>query len=117
MVDYIRVSFKTHDVDRIIEEVLHLSKDFMTEKQSGFYGYVGTYELDYIKVFYSAPDDNRGVLIEMSGQGCRQFESFLECRKKTWYDFFKIAWHKAVHLLASIWLLMIKRRTFLYRNC
>ncbi|MEC0686277.1 replication initiation factor domain-containing protein, partial [Bacillus spizizenii] len=35
MVDYIRVSFKTHDVDRIIEEVLHLSKDFMTDKQSG----------------------------------------------------------------------------------
>ncbi|MFS3933173.1 DNA relaxase NicK [Bacillus subtilis] len=89
MVDYIRVSFKAHDVDRIIEEVLHLSKDFMTEKQSGFYGYVGTFELDYIKVFYSAPDDNRGILIEMSGQGCRQFESFLECRKKTWYDFFQ----------------------------
>ncbi|MCY8504917.1 replication initiation factor domain-containing protein [Bacillus atrophaeus] len=89
MVDYIRVTFKTHDVDRIIENVLHLSKDFMHEKSSGFYGYVGTFELDFIKVFYSAPDDNRGILIELSGQGCRQFESFLECRKKTWFDFFQ----------------------------
>ncbi|MGY5190472.1 UNVERIFIED_CONTAM: replication initiation factor domain-containing protein, partial [Bacillus amyloliquefaciens DSM 7 = ATCC 23350] len=24
-----------------------------------------------------------------SGQGCRQFESFLDCRKKTWFDFFQ----------------------------
>lgn len=102
MVDYIRVSFKTHDVDRIIEEVLHLSKDFMTEKQSGFYGYVGTYELDYVKVFYSAPDDNRGVLIEMSGQGCRQFESFLECGRKHGTTSFKIACNKAVRSLALI---------------
>ncbi|MEC0768485.1 replication initiation factor domain-containing protein [Bacillus atrophaeus] len=89
MVDYIRVTFKTHDVDRIIENVLRLSKDFMHEKSSGFYGYVGTFELDFIKVFYSAPDDNRGILIELSGQGCRQFESFLVCRKKTWFDFFQ----------------------------
>ncbi|MEC1053541.1 replication initiation factor domain-containing protein [Bacillus paralicheniformis] len=93
MIDYIRVTFKTHDVDRIIENVLHISKDFMAEKSSGFYGYVGTYELDYIKVMYSAPGDNRGVLIELSGQGCRQFESFLKCRKKTWFDFFQDCLH------------------------
>ncbi|MDA1478041.1 replication initiation factor domain-containing protein [Bacillus changyiensis] len=89
MVDYIRVTFKTHDIDNIIENVLHLNKDFMAEKSSGFYGYVGTFELDFIKVMYSAPGDNRGVLIELSGQGCRQLESFLECRKKTWFDFFQ----------------------------
>lgn len=51
MVDYIRVTFKTHDVDHIIENILHLNKDFMTEKPNGFYGYVGTFELDFIKVF------------------------------------------------------------------
>ena len=89
MVDYIRVTFKTHDVDHIIENVLHLNKDFMTEKPNGFYGYVGTFELDFIKVFYSPPGDNRGILVELSGQGCRQFESFLDWRKKTWFDFFQ----------------------------
>ena len=89
MVDYIRVTFKTHDVDHIIENILHLNKDFMTEKPNGFYGYVGTFELDFIKVFYSSPGDNRGILVELSGQGCRQFESFLDWRKKTWFDFFR----------------------------
>ncbi|SDN50880.1 phage replication initiation protein [Fictibacillus solisalsi] len=89
MVDYIRVTFKTHDIDYILENVVHLRKDYMTEKSSGFYGYIGTFELDQIKVFYSALDDNRGILVEMSGKGCRQFESFLKCRKKTWFDFFQ----------------------------
>ncbi|MEC0490207.1 replication initiation factor domain-containing protein [Bacillus licheniformis] len=89
MVDYVRVTFKTHDMDHILENVVHLRKEYMTEKSSGFYGYIGTFELDQIKVFYSAPNDNRGILVEMSGKGCRQFESFLKCRKKTWFDFFQ----------------------------
>ncbi|KQL56966.1 MULTISPECIES: replication initiation factor domain-containing protein [Bacillaceae] len=89
MVDYLRVSFKTHDVNFILEHIVHLKKAYMQEKESGFYGYIGTYQLDHIKVFYSKEGDNRGVLVEMSGQGCRQFESFLDARKKTWFDFFK----------------------------
>ncbi len=62
----------------------------MQELQTGFYGYVGTYQLDNIKIFYSVEGDNRGLLIEMSGKGCRQFESFLNWRKKTWFDFLMI---------------------------
>lgn len=89
MVDYVRISFKTHDIDHIIQNVLHINREFMTEEPRGFYGYIGTWRMDMIKVFYSAPDDERGTLIELSGKGCRQFESFLECRGKTWFDFFQ----------------------------
>jgi len=89
MIDYVRISFKTHDIDHIIQNVLHIHKDFMTEEPRGFYGYIGTWRMDMIKVFYSAPGDERGTLIELSGKGCRQFESFLECRGKTWFDFFQ----------------------------
>lgn len=96
MVDYVRVSFKTHDVDDIIENILHINRDFMTEKQTGFYGYVGTWEMDMIKVFYSAEGDDRGTLIELSGKGCRQFESFLECRKRHGLTSFKNALNEMV---------------------
>lgn len=89
MIDYIRISFKTHDVEMILEEVVHLKKEYMEHKESGFYGYTGTYQLDNIKIFYSHEFDIRGTLIEMSGKGCRQFESFLKARKITWIDFFK----------------------------
>lgn len=89
MIDYLRVSFKTHDVDLILEKVVHLKKAYMQELESGFYGYIGTFQLDQIKVFYSKSGDNRGILVEMSGKGCRQFESFLKARNKTWVDFFQ----------------------------
>ncbi|API91550.1 putative DNA relaxase NicK [Virgibacillus pantothenticus] len=89
MIDYLRVSFKTHNVDLILEKVLHLKKEYMEHKESGFYGYVGTYQLDNIKVLYSHGSDVRGTLIELSGQGCRQFETFLKARKVTWFDFFR----------------------------
>nr|WP_281284309.1 replication initiation factor domain-containing protein [Shouchella miscanthi] len=89
MMDYVRVSFKTHDVDLILEKVVHLKKAYMQELESGFYGYIGTFQLDQIKVFYSKPGDSRGILVEMSGKGCRQFETFLKARNKTWFDFFQ----------------------------
>ncbi|MBC1565064.1 replication initiation factor domain-containing protein [Listeria booriae] len=88
MVDYVRCSFKTHDVDLIIENILHIRKEYMQELESGFYGYIGTYQLEFIKCFYSSKLDTRGTLVEMSGQGCRQFEVFLKARNKTWLDFF-----------------------------
>ncbi|GAJ99567.1 transcriptional regulator, Cro/CI family [Geomicrobium sp. JCM 19055] len=66
-----------------------MQKDYMQELESGFYGYIGTFQLDFIKVYYSKPGDNRGILVEMSGKGCRQFETFLKWRKKTWFDFFQ----------------------------
>src|SRR5699024_1371648 len=81
MIDYLRVTFKTHNVDLILENVLHLKKEYMEHKESGFYGYIGTYQLDNIKVFYSHDTDESGTLIELSGTGCRQFETRSEERR------------------------------------
>ncbi|QQK75392.1 replication initiation factor domain-containing protein [Salicibibacter cibarius] len=89
MVDYLRVSFKHQDEDRIIQNVLGIKKAFMIHEERAFYGYVGTYALDFIRVLYSIPGDAKGTLIELSGQGCRQYETFLKGMKKTWFDFFQ----------------------------
>ncbi|MFD1387544.1 replication initiation factor domain-containing protein [Oceanobacillus oncorhynchi subsp. oncorhynchi] len=86
--DYIRISFPTHDVDSILKDILHIKKEFMYETATSQYGYVGMFKLDLIKCLYSEKGDDRGTLIEMSGKGCRQFESYLQARGKTWFDFF-----------------------------
>lgn len=49
MIDYLHMSFKTHDLDLIIEKVLHIKKKYMLEKETGRSGYVDTFELDMIK--------------------------------------------------------------------
>lgn len=61
----------------------------MYETATSQYGYVGMFKLDLIKCLYSEKGDDRGTLIEMSGKGCRQFESYLKARGKTWFDFFQ----------------------------
>lgn len=92
MIDYLRISFKTNDYESVIEQVLQLDITFMQELDTAFYGYHGTFKLDHIKVMHCPPDgkaNNRGVLIELSGQGCRELEIILNAQKRTWLSFLK----------------------------
>lgn len=88
IIDYLRITFPIHDTAIIFENVLKIDKAYFAEIDSHLYGYIGGYQLDYIQVLYSKKNDERGVLIQLSGQGCRQFEAFLEAQGRTWFDFF-----------------------------
>ncbi|KAA9178920.1 helix-turn-helix domain-containing protein [Enterococcus durans] len=88
IIDYLRISFPFHNVEKIFNEVLKIKKEFFVETSSHLYGYVGGYQLDYLQVLYSKKNDDRGILIQLSGQGCRQFEAFLGAQGRTWFDFF-----------------------------
>ncbi|MFB8450027.1 replication initiation factor domain-containing protein [Enterococcus thailandicus] len=88
IIDYLRVTFPVNSVSGIFKDVLKIDQAYFAEVDSHLYGYIGGYQLDYIKVLYSKKNDDRGVLIQLSGQGCRQFEAFLEAQNRTWFDFF-----------------------------
>ncbi len=87
--DYVRFQIPTHDLDRILNQVLRIDKAFMEHKEFGLYGYTGGYFLDMVQIFYSPDDSNKGCLIQLSGQGCRQFEGILKAQRRTWNDFFR----------------------------
>lgn len=89
VIDYLRVSFPLNRTDKIFSEVLKIDRQYFEEVESHFYGYIGGYQLDYIQVLYSKRNDERGVLIQLSGKGCRQLEAFLYAQKRTWFDFFR----------------------------
>ena len=36
---------------------------------------------------YTSADEEKGVLLELKGRGCRQFESYLLAQQRSWYDF------------------------------
>lgn len=87
MIDYLRIRLPTHDLNAIFDEVLRIKqKDFINEDVHR-YGYLDRYSLDMIQVYESSQDDSRGTLIELSGQGCRQFEAYLNHQKRSWFDF------------------------------
>lgn len=89
IIDYLRIRIPLHDLNIVFNEILKINSKAFVSDEVKRYGYVGRYSIDLIQVYQSVPNDNRGVLIEMSGQGCRQFEAFLHQQKRGWLDFLK----------------------------
>ena len=84
--DYVRIRFPTLDIQHIIKDVLKLNINYMLHEDFGFYSYTEHYYLGDIFVFTSA-DEEKGILLELKGKGCRQFESYLLAQERSWYDF------------------------------
>ena len=86
MIDYIRIRFPITDVKYVVNEILKLKLEYMIHEDYGFYSYSEHYVIGNIFVLVSQ-DIEKGVLIELKGQGCRQYEKFLLAQHRSWYDF------------------------------
>lgn len=87
IIDYCRIRFPTMDVQHIIRDILRLNIKYMIHMDYGFYSYAAHFWLGDIFILTS-PEEEKGVLLEMKGRGCRQFETYLEAQERSWYDFF-----------------------------
>lgn len=85
--DYVRIRFLTTNPIPIIEDVLKLKMEYMLHEDYAFYSYMEQYVFGDIVVMVS-PDEDKGCLLELKGQGCRQFENFLLAQQRTWFHFF-----------------------------
>lgn len=88
--DYVRIRFPTTEYKRIMENVLRLNPRHMLHEDYAFYGYAEQYILGDIAVMMS-PEKNKGILLEMKGKGCRQFERYLAAQGRNWFEFFRKA--------------------------
>ena len=86
--DYVRVRIPSHSIERVIEDVLLMKFENFFEKTTGLFGYTLMYEYDSIRVLLSKKEDDRGILIELSGKGCRNYEYILDELDQQWLDFF-----------------------------
>jgi Putative phage replication protein RstA len=86
--DYVRIRFPITDVAYVIEEILNIRFRHFNHLEFGFYKYKNHCSLGDIIVLYS-DDIEMGVLLELKGQGCRQFESYLYAQERTWLQFFE----------------------------
>ena len=75
LIDYFAASTRRYTPEKLIEH-LGLSISSFTQTY-GFYGYADRLYFGGISVHYNLKNDNEqnSVLLEMSGQGCRQFET------------------------------------------
>lgn len=86
--DYVRLRFDTHDAKHVIEGILKIKMKYMLYEDYAFYGYIAKYVFSNIQVMISPEEDEKGTLIELKGQGCREFESLLVAQGRSWFDFF-----------------------------
>jgi len=85
--DYVRIRFPTDNISHVVEEILHLNLDYMIHEDFGYYSYPEHYRFGDIMVL-SSFDLTKGILLELKGKGCRQYENFLLAQHRSWYDFF-----------------------------
>ncbi|MFL2075901.1 MobT family relaxase [Marinilactibacillus psychrotolerans] len=85
--DYVRIRFPTTDVASVIEGILKLKMRYFIHEDYAFYSYLEHYALGDIIVMTS-PEEDKGVLLELKGKGCRQFETYLHAQGRSWFDFF-----------------------------
>ncbi|GEQ49665.1 MobT family relaxase [Tetragenococcus koreensis] len=85
--DYVRIRFPTTEPQSVIENILKLKKKVMLHEDRAFYSYDEQYVFGEIVVMVSH-ELEKGVLVEMKGKGCRQFEHLLLAQHRSWYDFF-----------------------------
>ena len=91
--DYVRIRFPTMDIKHIIKDILKLNINYMLHEDYGHYKYTEHYYIGDV-VIYTSADEEKGVLLELKGKGCRQFEV--------------ICWHKKEAGMTSSWTLWLR---------
>ncbi len=96
MFDYVRIRFSGISTEYVIQEILKIKIKHFLHEDYAYYGYTEHYYLGDIQIMYSENTD-MGVLLELKGRGCRQFESYLQAQGRDWYDFFvSVKIHKGI---------------------
>ena len=89
-IDWISVTFKVSYFEQIISEVLRIPKSHFIETDYGINGYTKSYQRgEHIKLFYHPEQPQMGYFLQMPGQGCRLFESWIQGHNRSWNQFFQ----------------------------
>ncbi|WP_086348654.1 replication initiation factor domain-containing protein [Candidatus Enterococcus clewellii] len=91
LIDWCQLTIKEYDVRTICHELLNIPFDlFRDDNRKGIKGYHASYCYDDIRILESSGvNAENGIQLLMSGQGCRNYEMFLEANGETWFDFFE----------------------------
>ncbi|MBL3717234.1 helix-turn-helix domain-containing protein [Lactococcus garvieae] len=95
LIDYLKIRLKTFRYEHVVKKLLKIPLDKFNTGRGGGHGYPCRIEHGNIKVYYQIEDTKHeenidmGVLIEMTGSGCRLFETFLKEQDRTWREFLR----------------------------
>lgn len=95
-VDWVQVTFKNIVEPNTVLDILGFNSSDFTYFDYGNKFYRKKMSLGQIKIFYDGIDSSMGVHLEMSGQGCREFEQTFT-NNKDWSLFFALLFNWDIH--------------------
>ncbi|WP_438782045.1 replication initiation factor domain-containing protein [Enterococcus sp. DIV0187] len=94
MIDYLRLSFFGVDPKEVIRTILGMNELEFETRSTGLYLFDQVSVRGNIWVFWHTKESTKNVLVQFSGQGCREYEELLKERKTNWQDFLLRIWQK-----------------------
>lgn len=94
MIDYLRLSFFDAAPKDIIQRVLGMDELEFETRSTGLYMFDQVSVRGNIWVFWHTKETTKNVLIQFSGQGCREYEMVLNERKTDWQEYLLNLWQK-----------------------
>lgn len=88
LIDWLRATLKTTDLNQAYR-LLGIEESEFKDMPTGLYGYKKQKACGNIRIMYEGKPD-MGIHIEMSGQGCREFETF---HNGDWHRFLVDLWN------------------------
>ena len=87
--DWLSLHFKITDVESVVRHVLKMKlSDFILEDYTRYH-YPQYFRYGAMNLYVDTTNEKQGVLIELSGSGCRELELVLEAQGRDWYDFLR----------------------------
>lgn len=87
-IDFLRIRFKIHSPEQVIKKILKMNPEIFLYKNYGLNHYTETHSFSEIYIFSNPSNIDMGTMIELRGQGCREYELVLEELNETWSEFF-----------------------------
>lgn len=94
MIDYLRLSFFDTSPEAVITRILEMEETMFETRATGLYRFDQIAVCGNIWVFWHTKETNKNVLVQFSGQGCREYENLLEDRELDWQRFLRDIWQK-----------------------
>ena len=75
--DYLRLTFFDSSLETVMNRIVGIEKTYFTYSEKELFGFDGIWQSGMIRI-YASSDLNQGIMLELSGQGLAEMESWLQ---------------------------------------
>ena len=76
--DYLRLTFFDTTLETVMNQVVGINKKYFTYTENELYNFGGVWQSGMVRIYESKEDSDQGIMLELTGQGLTEMESWLQ---------------------------------------